>query len=248
MLIRPDGDGALVIGQLSHSWLAGQLARAWGNERFGELESREELVLGAEQHDVGWAAFDLEPRLNPDTGLPLSFLEISAEQHLQIWRDAPDHLLSQSLRAALLVSLHGSSLSQLRARRAPEHAAMLQAHVEQERARQSELTGRLSLTAEQVERDRALLWAWDGISLALCCRWRPFTATEVPSVEGPLDVELRELEAGACTLDPWPFTDERLEVHCEARRLEGGYRDESAMRAAYAAAEPVTLRFVLAAP
>jgi hypothetical protein len=248
MLIRPDGDGALVIGQLSHSWLAGQLARAWGNGRFGELESREELVLGAEQHDIGWAKFDLEPQLNPDTGLPLSFLEISAEQHLHIWRDAPDCLLSQSLRAALLVSLHGSSLSQLRARRAPEHTAMLQAHVERERARQSDLAGRLGLTGQQIERDQALLWAWDGISLALSCRWRPFTAHGVPSLDGPLDIELRDLEAGACTLDPWPFTGERLEVHCEARRLEGGYRDEDAMRAAYAAAEPVTLRFALVAP
>src|SRR5436190_745649 len=90
MLIRPGDESALAIGQLSHSWLAGQLARAWGNERFGGVAPREEIVLGAEQHDIGWALFDLEPRFNPDTGLPRSFLELTVDDHLAIWRDAPD--------------------------------------------------------------------------------------------------------------------------------------------------------------
>ena len=114
MLIRPGEDGALAIGQLSHAWLSGQLARAWGNERFGAVEPHEGVALGAEQHDVGWALFDLEPRWNPDTGLPRSFLELTVEDHLAIWTGAPDHLLTTSLHAALAISMHGSSLSELR--------------------------------------------------------------------------------------------------------------------------------------
>jgi hypothetical protein len=51
--VRVDDDGALAIGQLSHSWLSGQLARAWGNDRFIAPEPREEIVLGAQQHDIG---------------------------------------------------------------------------------------------------------------------------------------------------------------------------------------------------
>ena len=145
MLVRLDEEGALAIGQLSHSWLAGQLARAWGNARFGEVEPREEITLGAEQHDIGWALFDLEPRLSETTGLPRSFLELTPQEHLGIWRDAPEQLLSQSLHAALVVSLHGRSLSELRARSAPEQAPLLQPHIDRERARQATHNPPLSL-------------------------------------------------------------------------------------------------------
>jgi Protein of unknown function (DUF3891) len=50
VLVRSDDDSALVIGQLSHAWLSGQLAREWGNARFGAVQTREETVLAACQH------------------------------------------------------------------------------------------------------------------------------------------------------------------------------------------------------
>src|SRR2546429_686647 len=149
------------IRRLSSVW-AGSTAR------FGGVEPREEVALGAEQHDVGWALFDLEPRLSPATGLPRSFLELTPEEHLAIWRDAPDHLLSQSLHAALVVSLHGRSLSELRARSLPEQAAVLQPHIDRERDRQATLVARLGLSEADVERLRRQMWTWDSISLALC--------------------------------------------------------------------------------
>ena len=31
MLLREDGGAVLAIGQTSHAWISGQLARAWGN-------------------------------------------------------------------------------------------------------------------------------------------------------------------------------------------------------------------------
>ena len=34
MLLREDGEAVIAIPQPSHSWLSGQLARAWGNDRF----------------------------------------------------------------------------------------------------------------------------------------------------------------------------------------------------------------------
>src|SRR4051794_29659648 len=143
MLIRPGDDGALAIGQLSHSWLAGQLARAWGNDRFGGVDPREEVVLGAEQHDIGWALFDLELRFNPDTGLPRSFLELTVDDHLAIWRAARDPLLPQSLHGALVVSMHGSSLSERRAGAGPADAEHVRDHIDAEHARQRALRERL---------------------------------------------------------------------------------------------------------
>jgi len=248
VLIRLDDRGALAIGQLSHAWLSGQLARGWGNAQFGSVEPREEIALGAEQHDVGWALFDLEPRFNRDTGLPRSFLELTIDEHLAIWRGAPDRLTSQSLHAALVVSLHGRSLSELRLASRPDHAGALQAHIEEERARQEELRARLGIAAAEAERTRGQMWTWDGLSLALCNAWRPFLARDVPTDGGLIDVELRDGADGASTLDPWPFEAERIEVRCEARRLPARYADETAMRRAFARAELVTLTFTLVAP
>jgi hypothetical protein len=248
VLIRVDEEGALAIGQLSHAWLSGQLARAWGNAQFGAVEPREDVVLGAQQHDIGWALFDLTPRYNHETGLPRSFLELTLEEFLAIWRDAPEHLLSQSLYAALVVSMHGSALAGLRARAAPEQADTLQGHIDEEHARQAELRARLGISEAQAERTRRQMWTWDGLSLALCSPWRPFTAREVPAAVGLLEIELRDREDGTVTLDPWPFTSPRVEVHCEARRLDARYEDETAMRRAFESAGVVTLAFALVAP
>jgi hypothetical protein len=243
MLIRPGDDGALAIGQLSHSWLSGQLARAWGNDRFPGPEPREDVILGAQQHDIGWALFDLDPRFNPDTGLPRSFLEHAVEDHLAIWRDAPDRLLTQSLHAALVVSMHGSSLSELRARMRPDDAEAVRDHIEAEHVRQRALRERLGISEEQAERTRRQMWTWDGLSLALCNGWRPFVARDVPTADGELvDLTLDEAD----TLDPWPFSaDDAVEVRCEARRLAPRYDDEGAMREGFAAAPVETLELTL---
>src|ERR671916_24884 len=124
MVVREHEDGLLAIGQPSHAWISGQLARAWGNERFGTVWPREEVCLGAEQHDVGMAEWDLEPELDPETGRPRSFMEMALEIHLDLWSKAPRRLRAQSRYAALLVSLHGSGLYERRdlASRPPDEA------------------------------------------------------------------------------------------------------------------------------
>ncbi len=247
MLLRRDEEGALAIGQLSHAWLSGQLARAWGNDDFPPAEPREEVVLGAEQHDVGWALFDLDPGYSVESGLPRSFLELSVEEHLEIWRTAPDRLLSVSACAALVVSLHGASLSELRLRGEQDRREQLQRHVEHERTRQRELRALLGMSKRQTERIQRQMWTWDGLSLALCHEWDPFTARDVPASKGLVDIELRRSDGGALTLDPWPFSQPRLEVRCEARRLAARYEDEPAMRRALEKAERVPLLFTLIA-
>jgi hypothetical protein len=248
MLIRVEDDRVLAIGQLSHAWLSGQLARAWGNERFPAPEPREAIALGAEQHDIGWALFDLRPRFNPETGLPCSFLELTVADHLEIWRAAPERLLTQSLHAALVVSLHGRSLSELRAKTAGDGAEELLAHAEQERRRQADLCSALGISPDQMDVIRRQIWTWDGLSLALCHRWDPFTARDVPVLEGLLELELRGCEDGTLAVDPWPFATARLRVRCEARALALRYENEPEMREGFSRAEPMPLEFTLVAP
>ena len=54
MLYWDDPAGTIGIAQPAHAWVSGQLARAWGNVRFGTVAPRDEVCLAAEQHDVGY--------------------------------------------------------------------------------------------------------------------------------------------------------------------------------------------------
>jgi hypothetical protein len=51
-LHREDPAGLVVIAQPTHTWVSGQLARAWGSARFGQVAPWEEICLGAEQRDA----------------------------------------------------------------------------------------------------------------------------------------------------------------------------------------------------
>jgi hypothetical protein len=96
VLLREEGGDVLCIGQASHAWISGQLARAWGNDLFPPPSPREEVCLAAVQHDIGMAGWDLQPSLNPATGRPHSFLEMPLPVHLELWTAAPSKLLTQS--------------------------------------------------------------------------------------------------------------------------------------------------------
>ena len=96
MVLRRDSAGVLAVGQASHAWVCGQLARAWGNECFGAVVPVDEVALGAEQHDVGMADWDLHPVRNPETGLPQSFIEMPLTDNLGLWWAGPSRLVTQS--------------------------------------------------------------------------------------------------------------------------------------------------------
>src|SRR5581483_9426650 len=114
MLLREDDRGVLAIGQPSHAWISAQLARAWGNAAFGDVHPYEEVCLAAEQHDIGMAGWDLEPSLNPQTQLPHSFIQMPLGVHIGLWGAAARRLLRQSRYAALLTSMHGVRLYEMR--------------------------------------------------------------------------------------------------------------------------------------
>lgn len=239
MLLRADGDDAIVIGQPAHAWLSGQLARAWGNERFGAVDPWEEVCLAAEQHDLGMAAWERSPTLNPETGRPRSFMELRLDEHLEIWWSAAPLVAAQSRYAALLVSMHGTALYERRNldRLDPADVQQVRAFLQGQR----ELQERLREPGDRhVERNQRLVWAWDSLSLGLLLGWAPFTLEAVPTADGETDVEVRD-----GTLEPWPFTAARVELRCEGRRLAGRYDDEAAMRAALAAAPWLTIEIEL---
>jgi hypothetical protein len=253
MLLRRDGDDVIAIGQPAHAWLSGQLARAWGNERFGAVEPWEEVCLAAEQHDVGMAEWERRPTFNPETGLPRSFMELELDEHLEIWWRAAPLVVPLSRYAAVLVSMHGSALYE---RRNLEHlpeadVARVQAFLAGQRELRERLLAGLradpvtaaAAAGDVVRRNQRLLWTWDSLSLGLLLGWAPFELEAVPAAAGEIDVALRD-----ATLDPWPFDRSMINVRCEGRRLAGPFDDVEAMRAALAAAPWVTLDMTLTTP
>jgi hypothetical protein len=260
MLTRRDD---LIIGQPAHAWVSGQLARAWGNDAFPAPSPREPVCLAAEQHDVGWADADLAPLLGDD-GRPLSFIEYPRPVHVAIWRDAARRMLAQSRYAALLVSLHGTSLYRRVDADAyePDVARAIRSYMAEQRALQAELSA--GFDAAEIDRDRRLILALDRLSLALCHGSRTMLES-VPAADGEVTIRVepaaddapggarirddRAVPAGAATArfvaDPWPFAADRVVVGCEARLLAGSFADETALRAALAAAPWVPLRWEL---
>jgi hypothetical protein len=236
MLVRGDD---LLIGQPAHAWVSGQLARAWGNTEFPAPAPREPVCLAAEQHDVGWQEVDLAP-LRDEDGRPLSFVAYPRPEHVAIWRGAARRLLAQSRYAALLVSLHGTSLYDRYVdadAHPPDVAALIRAYLRDERELQAELAA--GLDAAEVARNQKLIAALDGFSLALC-HGRAATLDDVPGAAGPAALRVEPAGGGGpdpaaarddaavppgtasadFTVAPWPFAAASLAVGCEARRLE----------------------------
>lgn len=238
MLVREEPDGAaLCVGQASHAWLSGQLARAWAPAPV------EEVCLAAEQHDVGMAEWDLTPALDEATGRPVAFMDMMLADHLALWSAAPARLLTQSRHAALLVSLHGTRLYERRDLEAMEaqDAEAVRAYLAAQYALQERLADEVGASESKLRRDQARLFCWDGLSLALCLGWAPYTTPEV-------DRRTLVLEAagdGVHTLSPWPFDPPELVVRCEGRLLCEQATSEAGLHDALERAERVELRFTL---
>lgn len=202
MVVRGDGSEAVCIPQTSHAWISGQLARAWRDVG----DPREDVILAALQHDIGWAEWDLDPEIDPGTGLPRSFMRMPTASRMEIWRPAARRVQGQSLYAALLVSLHGTTL----------HAGLEGAgeFLAEQRALQDGWIAELGADRDAVERHRALIMLWDKLSLALCLRWDPY------ETDG---LALERVEGETFTLRPWPFADDApLTVGCQGRRWADG--------------------------
>jgi hypothetical protein len=258
VLIREDDRGVLAIGQQSHAWLSGQLARAWGNEQFGQVEPPEEVCLAADQHDVGWGTWDQEPLWNPQSGRARSFMEMPLESHLDLFTQGPRRLISQSRYVALLASMHGSrlyarrDLNQLPA----EDARAIERFLAEQRAFQADLVDSLRadpLVAahvhdDRLERNSLLIWTWDYLSLALCLNWAAASAKSAPTATGRIDVNLTyDRHQGVHRLDPWPLRAARVTVSCEGRRLPTRFDTERDLREAFANAPWETLELRLEA-
>ena len=271
MIRREDQADFLLITQHDHALISGELAEAFGNNRFATPQPAEQAIMGIRLHDCGWPLHDDQPTLNKE-GKPLDVFETTPAIGLKVWTASADRAAQQDPYAGLLVSLHVLSLSVFTTTQTPfEHEkweledgpdkfAVIKFQ-QKEIERQEKLRMKLGLRTDrpthhkqpqevtQKKEDQLtfnfrLLQAMDMISLAACCTKPPAAWTQdVFTHAGGTTLRLALARQGANVLvDPWPFARRAIELKIPVTRLPGQtYGDVEAFRAAYAAGQTEVL-------
>lgn len=258
MIRRTAADSSLtgqwiLISQVEHARLSGILAGAWGRGPFEPLDPRDEIVAAVRHHDDGWSAWEVAPKVDPQSGSPLDFTEMPLAESLAIWRESIAAAEKIGPLAAYMVSGHFSALLRRFSSRwhsDPASAALAHGFLDQQTERQAHWLGLRfggrARDARHRDANRAVAWLqmFDALSLWFCCAAR--TEPEIADPPGGPKLTLQPTDdAYHITVSPWPFVEPRVELTAVGRAIAiAHYANPSDL--ATAAAQPVTLRWVLA--
>ncbi|MDX1503797.1 MAG: DUF3891 family protein, partial [Thermoanaerobaculia bacterium] len=122
---------------------------------------RDELLFAVAEHDNGWRESDAAPRVDPESGHPLSFLTLPDELVRELWERGIERHRSRPWTAALILEhalrLHGGR------RGDPAWSSWLDV----QRERRRELLEEHALDPAELARDSAWLRLADRLSLAV---------------------------------------------------------------------------------
>jgi hypothetical protein len=258
MIVRAFGGKLLLVRQTDHMVLSGQLAEAWGNDRFARPEPFAPLVRAAYEHDAGWADWEASPKVDPHTRLPYQFSDMPVEEHLAFYRRGVDAVAAKDAHAGLLVNLHCQGFHNQRFGTAPD-LVMRQLPPAQEVALRHALAG---LQAQQrtlglqVGVEEPTLWTqyellqiYDRLSLYLCMPPQKEAGLgPVPVGVGGERVALKLRPGGGdnVVVTPWPFREPSLVVGVEGRLVPyREYAGDEDFRQELAKAEATILTYSL---
>lgn len=242
MLIRPGENATFLISQPSHAWLAGQLARAWGNSDFAPPQPFEDFCFAAEQHDNGWLEWEERPQFDRRSGLPMEFWDVPATRHTALWRRGVRRMQTYGRFPALLVSLHADTIYQQTFdfdAASVENARAVRDFLSEQHALQRAILASLRADSavrqfaddENIRRCKTLLLIVDQISLHLC--WGihgAATIAQAPCRGGARDLRLASTAHNkAISVDPWPFSSKMLRLHVEGKQVSSPFGTEAAM-------------------
>jgi len=165
-ITSPDGTKLwLLISQVEHAHVSGELVRNW-REQFSD-----DVIDAVTHHDDGWSAWEAEPKLNPETGAPFSFLEMPVPAALVIW----DHSIAAAgqfgpLAASIVAGHFYNLLNNSDHAKDPLAVAWLTAKRKHRTGWLDEwIRGDPSRTLEYAKRAQEMLLVADLFSLWLCC-------------------------------------------------------------------------------
>jgi hypothetical protein len=268
MIIREEGNQLVLIRQFDHAFLAGFLAKEWGNESFVKPEPFGSFCLAVAEHDNGWNEWALEPQIDPKTRLPYSYSSIPTEDHITLYQRGIERLLKADHYAALLVSMHCAMLYDRSRATMPGYSAKYikstESHLVSEfvqRLRLQQLRLKVDLRADAktkpyveenvLKANFARLEALDRMSLYFCLG--PLENALIDAVpqddQGKeADLELHSEGRNVVTLAPYPFRRETLEISILARRVpKRVYADDLDFQKTLARAQFFAIKYTLRA-
>ena len=224
-----DADGNqlwVLISQIEHARISGELAQAWHEDAFPSPEAREELIAATFHHDDGWALWEIRPGVDPETGKPRSFTEMPLAESLSQWRASIEICQKLGPLAAWTVAGHFSYLlrhsdawqHRTSSSRQPSVGPVTDSdHEKQAAAWLEEFDARRQdwLIAWQKQRPdlhtaaaatdaSTLLQLWDRMSLWLCCS-EPTESYEIETTTSE-PLTMKPCGAGQVELSPWPLS------------------------------------------
>jgi hypothetical protein len=229
MIRRDDRGDWLIIPQIEHARLAGELALAWGNERVRSLADFPKLLWGVAHHDDGWREWDEAPRLKPETGFPRNFMEMRMRDSTAIWTKSIA-ICSADPLAGIAVSRHFCYLS--RQVQSSGHAdaddlAAIDQFLDEQagieptlsnRARSQDVGTRSHDDFEKLcDFGFRTVRFFDSVSLWLCCSQQQQPAL----LTAPLGEAVRLIPQGSglIAIDPYPLGVDSLVLEAPVRRL-----------------------------
>ncbi len=265
MICQQAGSGCLLIQQVDHAALSGELAAMIGNDDFAPLSPSASALLAIARHDAGWPLHDLQPTLNPD-GEPLHVFETRTDLCVRIWSASTDQVQQLDPYAGLLVSLHGLALSQIAQRHsanpdAPPHNPAERFALIKFQHRQVEIQEALrrmlglrtdiplqqglaspgiSAGEDRLRSNYRWLAAMDRLSLQLCFGkplFSEFKDIQPQTGQSSIELAVKYMSSSAMCVSPWPFASSRLMFQVPARRMNRiRYHDLQDFQSAYAEA------------
>jgi len=234
VFIHREGDpsGTYLIPQVSHAWLAWQVAQHWGNRSFARPAPLPETLAAVLLHDCGWGEYDESPTLD-DQGRPRAFDRLPVAEHLAIWRTSVSRCAQYNRYAGLLVAAHFAGMAERKLGDLLDRDDTAGARLAQAFA--AEMEGLERIWREDLEADARyhaylaghgrmvnarLLDACDRISVYLCASLSSPFDVQGQSANGQTEViTFEKVDKTTWRVHPWPLQGERLRLQCEGRRL-----------------------------
>lgn len=210
------------------------MARQWGNAAFRRPAPFAPIVAAAGCHDEGWRAWEDAPGVSE--GAPINFTQIDRATHVALYREAIADARRRDPRTGLLVSMHGQRLYEGRGGLDPEpppprasRPPVVRGFLREQDRLQRELERAIGAGPDLdawASAGYRLLQTWDALSLHLTWNGlltgRTITLPQVPRDAGDAGVDLEVRPGGemSCSVEPWPFQDDLVELPVLARMID----------------------------
>jgi Protein of unknown function (DUF3891) len=216
MIVNHTKDGWETIYHRAHALLAAQLGGHW--RRADAPERFYETLAAISHHD------DLEREWQGNqltkTGAPLDFTlgDVELEESLAKTKQHLEEARYRGRWVTMMTSMHACYLSQANRAQSQDWSDFL----DEQLKNQARWRKELGITKDEAERAYQFMQWCDRLSLILAQRQVPEDGRALEITHG-IDgqrYDLRCLENGCLTVEPWPFQDDEFTVNVEAANLD----------------------------